>query len=191
MLRNRHDSDIAIHFAREGISGTERITWKAFSEQIRRLRSAMVNSGVVSGDIIAAVISNSVDAMAICLAALSIGAVWSSSSCDLGTPGIVDRYKQISPKMIFADDGYVYAGKTIKLAERIVDWSHQMGRETGRLTDVVIIPYCKLDVDLGKIHKGCTMESFLERDSGEKLSFKMVPFSHPAFVLYSSGTVGF
>lgn len=189
MLRNRRDGDIAIHFAREGVSDVENVTWGEFRERIRRIRSALTNSGVVEGDIVAAVISNSVDAMAICLAALSLGAVWSSSSCDLGTAGIVDRYKQISPKVIFADDGYVYAGKTINLEERIIDWSHQLGRETSKLIDVVVIPYCNLGSDLPKIHLGCTFQSFLDRDSGEELSFIVVPFAHPAFILYSSGTV--
>lgn len=189
MLRNRRDDDIAIHFAREGVSNIENVTWKEFRERIRRIRSALTNSGVVEGDIIAAVISNSVDAMAICLAALSIGAVWSSSSCDLGTAGIVDRYKQISPKVIFADDGYVYAGKTINLEERIVDWSHQLGRATSKLIDVVVIPYCNLRPDLSKIHLGCSLQTFLDRDSDQELRFDFVPFSHPAFILYSSGTV--
>jgi len=189
MLRHRRDSDVAIHFAREGVLGVERVTWKDFRERIRRARSAMVNSGVASGDVIAAVISNSVDAMAICLASLSIGAIWSSSSCDLGSAGIVDRYSQISPKMIFADNGYIYAGKTFRLGDRIVDWSHKLGRDTSQLMEVVIIPYCNFEVDLKRIHKGCSLQSFLERDSGERLSFKIVPFSHPAFILYSSGTV--
>lgn len=189
MLRNRRDGDVAIYFAREGVSEVENVTWKEFRERIRRIRSALTNSGVVEGDIVAAVISNSVHAMEICLAALSIGAVWSSSSCDLGTAGIVDRYKQISPKVIFADDGYVYAGKTIDLGERIADWSHQLGRDTSKLIDVVVIPYCNLGPDLSKIHLGCTLRAFLDRDSGEELSHNVVPFSHPAFILYSSGTV--
>jgi acetoacetyl-CoA synthetase len=151
----------------------------------------MVQSGIVAGDVIASVISNSVDAMAICLAALSIGAVWTSSSCDLGSAGIIDRYKQISPKLIFADNGYIYAGKTINLQDRIADWSHKLGYDTSKLTNVVVIHYCKFETDLAKVYLGCTLQAFLERGSDEALSFKMLPFSHPAFILYSSGTACF
>jgi acetoacetyl-CoA synthetase len=188
ILRGRADSVVAIHFAREGVSGIEPVTWKAFREHIRAIRSAMVNSGVVKNDVVAAVISNSVDAMAICLAALSLGAVWSSSSCDLGTTGIIDRYRQISPKLVFADDGYTYAGKTIKLGDRIVDWSHRLDCDQ-TLKNVVLVPYCNVPVAFEEIHRGCTMQSFLQRDTGEQLDFKLVPFSHPAFILFSSGTV--
>lgn len=189
ILRDRIDDQIAIHFAREGVTGVEKVTWRDLRERIRRIRSAMVNSGVVAGDVVAAVISNSVDAMAISLAALSLGAVWSSSSCDLGTTGITDRYRQVNPKMIFADNGYVYAGKTANLQDRITTWSRELGQATRNLTDVVIVPFTDVSFDVSKVYRGCTLQSFLERDTGDDLKFNVVPFSHPAFILYSSGTV--
>lgn len=189
MLRDRRASDVAIQFAREGVSGLEKVTWGDFQERIRRCRSAMVASGIDQSDVVAAVISNSVDAMVICLAALSIGAVWSSSSCDLGTTSIFERYRQISPSIIFADNGYVYAQKKIGLADRIYDWSHRIGGETEKLQQVVVIDYTDATLDISKVYRGCTMRSFLERDAGQKLAFSPVPFSHPAFILYSSGTV--
>lgn len=191
MLRGRRDQDLAIHFASEGRPGIERVTWGQLRERTRRVRSALVNSGVQCGDVIAAVISNSVDAFVIALAALSVGAIWSSSSCDLGAQGIVERYGQVEPKIIFADDGYIYGGKTISLDHRIADWSHKLGQANRNLANVVLIPYCDLAPSLSTIHRGCTFESFLRRDSGEALNFRHVPFSQPGFILYSSGTVGF
>ncbi|KAM6521754.1 hypothetical protein FALCPG4_011460 [Fusarium falciforme] len=190
LLRRDDDNAVAIHFAREGVPGIETVTWGELKERTRRVRGAMINSGVVAGDVIAAIISNSVDAMAIALAALSIGAVWSSSSCDLGVAGIVDRYSQASLKLVFADDGYIYAGKRINLQERIFDWSHQLGKGNDSPTDVVVIPYCGLESDLSRVHRGISFEDFLRREMGQELAFESLPFSHPAFILYSSGTTG-
>ncbi|KAH7142201.1 acetoacetyl-synthase [Dactylonectria macrodidyma] len=190
MLRNRKDEQVAIHFARETLSGLEHVSWGDLRERVHQIRSAMINSGVRRGDVVAAVISNSVHAIAIAMAALSIGAVWSSTSCDLGVAGIVNRYSQVSPKIVFADDGYVYAGKTIDLAPQIRKWSLDLQRQAGKLSDVVIISSCNLGMDLSDVEHECTFEDFLSRDSGHSLEFDMVPFSHPAFILYSSGTTG-
>lgn len=189
LLRRGQDNEVAVHFVREGVAGIEHITWGDLRERTRRTRSAIIKSGVVAGDVVAAIISNSVDAIVLALAALSIGAIWSSSSNDMGVAGIVDRYSQVDPKLVFADDGYIYAGKTINLEKRIADWSHKLGSSCNKLSDIVVIPYCNLKPDLSNIHHGRTLNDFLARDSGEKLSFELVPFSHPAFILYSSGTV--
>ncbi|KAF4493694.1 acetoacetate- ligase [Fusarium agapanthi] len=188
MLRDRNNGDVAIHFARDGVPGKQAVTWGDFRERIRRIRSAMVNMGIGQTDVVAAVISNSVDAMAICLAALSVGAVWSSSSCDLGTAGIVDRYKQINPTIVFADNGYIYAEKTISLAERVIDWSHQLGRENPRLKHVVVVNYTDTPLDVSRVYRGCDIHTFLEKDNGAEMDYTLVPFSHAAFILYSSGT---
>ncbi|KAI0136179.1 acetoacetyl-synthase [Xylariales sp. AK1849] len=190
LLRSGKGHHVAIHFAREGVPGVEQVTWRDLRERTREVRDAMVQSGLVAGDVVAAVISNSVDAIVLSLAALSIGAIWSSSSPDLGPDAIVDRYGQVNPKMIFADDGYVYAGKLIRLSDRIAEWSHRIGTDDDALRDVVIMSYCKLNTDLSPIRHGCSFKSFLQRGNGEKLSFNMLPFSHPGFILYSSGTTG-
>ena len=189
ILRRGRDEDIAIYFARETATDVQEVTWGDLKERVRVLRGAMVNSGVKRGDFVAAVISNSVHAISIALATLSIGAVWSSTACDMGVAGIVDRYSQISPKIIFADDGYVYAGKTTSLAERITEWADRLKPHNKKLSNVVIIPSCGVEVNVSDIHRGCTLNHFLSRDTGCRLSFDMVPFSHPAFILYSSGTV--
>lgn len=189
LLRSGQDSDVAIHFAREGVAQVERVTWGTLRERTRRVRDALVNSGVVAGDVVAAVISNSVNAVVICMATLSIGAMWSSSSPDSGTSAIVDRYGQVSPKIIFADDGYVYAGKMIQLEDRIAEWSHKLAVGNKQTQDVVVVPFCDLSTNLARIYHGCTLQTFLQRGKGEDLTFTTLTFSHPAFILYSSGTV--
>ncbi|KAG5655235.1 hypothetical protein KAF25_001988, partial [Fusarium avenaceum] len=189
IFRGRKDTNVAIVFSREDATHVERVTWEALRERVRKLRSALINSGIVSGDVVAAVISNSVDAIAICLATLSIGAVWSSTSCDMGVSGITDRYAQIQPKIVFADQGYVYAGKTIDLNDRIGQWSRKLRKKSQTLEQVVLIPNAKLKNSCSQHVKSCTMEQFLNGDRGDHLLFELVPFSHPAFILFSSGTV--
>jgi acetoacetyl-CoA synthetase len=167
----------------------EHVTWRRLRERIRRVRDALESSGIQDGDVVAAVMSNSVDTIVICLATLSLGAIWSSSSPDLGSDAIVDRFGQVSPKIVFADDGYIYAGKRINLADRISKWSHLVGGFSNGLRNVVVVPYCNMASNSSDIYRGCTWESFLGRGRERGLSFSLVPFSHPAFILYSSGTV--
>lgn len=180
---------MAIHFAREGQRDIERVTWEMLRARTRAARDALLSSGVGTGDVVAAVMGNSVDAIVLCLAALSVGAVWSSSSCDLGVEGIVDRYGQAGPKVIFADDGYVYAGKVVNLGARIAEWASKIGEKVKGLGHVVVLPYCGVEVDVARVHGGCTFEEFLSRGVGREMGFAMLPFSHPGFILYSSGTV--
>ncbi|KAH7215312.1 hypothetical protein DER44DRAFT_687814 [Fusarium oxysporum] len=188
IFRDRKDTDIAIYFSRESLSDVEKVTWASLRERVRKLRSALVNSGVVAGDVVAAVISNSVDAIVICMAALSVGALWSSTSCDMGVGGIVDRYSQIRPKIIFADQGYVYAQKVIDLSDRIRQWSSKLRERSDMLAPVVVIPNPNLNSIPLHQPNTHTLENFLKADRGDQLLFEIIPFSHPAFILFSSGT---
>lgn len=188
ILRNGKDSHVAIRFVREGIPDIEEVTWAQLRERTRILRNAMSTYQIQPGDVVAAVISNSVDAMAICLAALSLGALWSSASCELGSQSIVERFSQSKPKIVFADDGYRYGGKLIQLGERIKEWSRNLAGGGG-IKAVVVVPYCNLELNVDGIDHGRTMADFVAGGKSQGLLFQSLPFNHPAFVLYSSGTV--
>ncbi|KAJ3456121.1 hypothetical protein MRS44_016144 [Fusarium solani] len=190
LLRDGKDQDVAIHFAREDVAGVVKVTWRTLRERVRETRDALDNSGIRVGDMVVAVMSNSVDTIVICLAALSLGAVWSSSSPDLGPAAITDRYMQINPKIVFADDGYLHRGQRVSLADRIRQWSEPICQAAKSLRDIVVVPFCKLDIDTSKIHRGCSWDSFISRTSGQELTFNLQPFSHPAFAMFSSGTTG-
>jgi acetoacetyl-CoA synthetase len=146
----------------------------------------MVNSGVKAGDKVAVVMSNSANAIVLCLATLAIGAVWASASPDMGVQAIVDRYDQIKPSIIFAEDAYVYAGKKIMLGGNIASWSRTLKSNNPNLRDVITVPY--FDTAVGTSH-GVSWKDFVRRGTGLELSFFQLPFSHPAFILFSSGTV--
>ncbi|KAJ4244005.1 hypothetical protein NW762_014618 [Fusarium torreyae] len=190
IFRNRPDDDVAIFFASQEMTGVEQVKWRDLRERTRKIRSSLRASGVGVGDVVAAVMSNSVDAITIALATLSLGAVWSSTSCDLGAGGILDRYSQVGPKIIFADNGYTYAKETLSLQERIETWSVGFQDLQNELSNVVVIPNCSLRSDVSRIYRGCTFAEFLGRGSDDKLEFDLMPFSHPAFILFSSGTTG-
>ncbi|KAF9891549.1 hypothetical protein FE257_004016 [Aspergillus nanangensis] len=142
ILSNRDPGQIAINFVREGVPGVKRIPWAVLQERTREAYDAMVSSGVKAGDKVAVVMSNSVNAIILCLATLAIGAVWSSASPDLGSKTIIDCYAQIEPKILFTDDAYRYAGKTILLEERIAAISRALNGQGLQLNHVVIVPYC-------------------------------------------------
>lgn len=188
-LRQCRQDGVVIHFAREGVDGIEKITFADLKERVRQAYDALVSSGIQPGDKVAVVMSNSVNTIVLCLATLAIGAVWSSTSCESGVKSIWERYDQIKPKIIFADDACVYAGKLIKLEERIASWSHLLAKENDGLCDVVIVPYCNTPFQLDKVSHGTSWQEFIRRGRGRKLAFQLLPFSHPAFILFSSGTV--
>lgn len=189
MFRNRKPNDTAIYFAYQD-APLEIVTWGELHERVRQVRASLVSSGVGRGDVVAAVISNSVHATVIALATLSLGAIWSSSSCDLGVHGIVDRYRQIHPKIVFADEAYVYGPKIIDLRERIATWAKELLAEpASKLKDVVVIEQGKRGRDNSQIPASCSFRKFLARDRGDAMRFDLVPFSQPGFILFSSGTV--
>ncbi|KAK5095933.1 hypothetical protein LTS08_007814 [Lithohypha guttulata] len=178
-----------IHFARDGTDYIEEVTSENLKSRTRQIYDALVSSGVKLGDRVACVASNSVTTIALCLATLAIGAIWSSTSCDSGAAAIVARFEQIQPKIVFADDAYVYAGKLVKLGDRIVEWSNILGRHGG-LQHVVIIPSWGIDVDVSEVYRGLKWQEFHALGKGRAFETMLLPFHQPAFILFSSGTTG-
>jgi acetoacetyl-CoA synthetase len=158
--------------------------------RVEKIYDALLSNGVEQGDRVGAVISNSVNAIAICLATLAIGAIYSSASPELGNQGIVDRFSQIKPEIIFADNGYIFGGKTFNLATRMAQWSAILTKQDNNIARVVVLPSIDTPIQIGQINRGMTWESFIQSGAGRELQFASLPFTHPAFILYSSGTTG-
>lgn len=180
---------MAIHFVQEGKPGVENVTWSSLKQRTAEAYDALVSSGVKPGDKVAVVMSNSVNAIVLSLATLAIGAIWSSASPEQGTQAIVDRYEQLKPKIIFTDDAYVYAGKKVVLQDRIESWSKILTEKNDHLQNVVILPNCGVPMDMSGVTRGISWKEFTQRGNKRELSFLQLPFSHPAFILFSSGTV--
>jgi acetoacetyl-CoA synthetase len=154
---------------------------------VSRLQQAMAACGVVSGDRVAAMLPNRAEAVAVMLAALSMGAVFSSVSPDFGVDGVLSRFAQVQPKLLFACDGYLYAGKTIRLADRLPQI--QSGLE-GLHRMVVLDAIGEAAMLARGLEQASTFDDFIARHDARPLQFARMPFDHPGFIMFSSGTTG-
>ena len=192
MLRHT-GQDAAIMFENE--PGQQRtISRDQLRDEVARCAAALRNAGVRTGDRVAAVLPNMPETIIAMLAAASVGATWSSCSPDFGARGVLDRFGQIEPKVLFVPDRYIYGGKTFDLRERAIEIL------AGLLTveRVVVVPYSGDAIDPGwssvrdakTSQPAVTWRTFLGDVStpATPLRFKEVTFGHPLFIMYSSGT---
>src|SRR6185312_15308748 len=136
------------------------------------------------GDRVVAYLPNIPEAIVAFLATASIGATWSSCSPDFGPASVVDRFAQIEPKVLFAVDGYRYGGRDHDRREIVAELQAAMPS----LERTVVLPYLDPDADLGSLEGAMRWEELLAAGDGAELRFERVPFDHPLWVLYSSGT---
>lgn len=152
--------------------------------QVAALAAALREDGVQPGDRVAGFLPNGVDAIVAMLATASLGAVWSSCSPDFGEAGVLERFGQIAPKVLIACDGYHYNGKRIDTLPRVL----RVARALPALRRLVIVPVIDSASDDPGVADAIRIGDYLR--PGESLTFTPVPFNHPLFVMYSSGTTG-
>ena len=184
-LLRRRDQDPAIVFwgenkVRRGVS------FSALYDEVSRTAQALKAAGVRPGDRVAAFLPNLPKTIVAMLATTSIGAVWSSCSPDFGVPGVVDRFGQIEPKVLFAVEGYFYAGKTIDTLPRVAEIVEKLPN----VEKVVIVSYTRAQPDISVVPRSVLFEKFIEPFPATEIAFERLPFNHPLFILYSSGTTG-
>jgi acetoacetyl-CoA synthetase len=179
-LSNGADADVALVFARE--DGLEReVTRGELRDLVGRARAGLVRAGVGRGDRVVALAPNCVETLVAFLAAASLGAVWSSCSPDFGARAVYDRFAQIEPTVLLAVDGYVYGGKGYDVRGTVDALRSQLPT----LAATVLVGYLDEEATLD----GAVPWSDFTGTPGE-LAFEPVPFDHPLWVLYSSGTTG-
>ncbi|RLJ65136.1 acetoacetate--CoA ligase [Sulfurisoma sediminicola] len=156
--------------------------------RVAQLAAAMRAEGVKAGDRVAAYMPNMPEAIVAMLAAASIGATFTSASPDFGVQGVLDRFGQIEPKLLFAGDGYHYNGKTIDILERVAEIAARLPS----LRKVVVVPCIReRDSALPDIRNGVLLDDFVAPCAGRvEIDFAELPFDHPLFIMYSSGTTG-
>ena len=182
LLRYRDDK-IAILF--QGEDGTQSsLTYKELHDQVSRLARSMREMGIVKNDRVAGFMPNIPETIITMLATASIGAIWSSCSPDFGIKGVLDRFQQIEPKLIFAADGYLYNGKTIDCLSKLKNILTYLPS----IKKTIIVPFAG-DSNTNVIKNSMLWNDFLHKDSGD-IIFEQLPFDHPLYIMYSSGTTG-
>ncbi len=191
LLKYRNNR-IAIISTRENVKDLK-ITYNELYELVAKCAEGLKRIGVKKGDRVAAYISNIPEAIIGMLAASSMGALWSSSSPDFGLQGILDRFGQIQPKVLFAVDSYQYNGKIIDCSEKI----EQITGKIPEIEKVIIIPGDNnfigadnsLEIKYGKSSKYIVFNKLIDNSSTD-VSYEQLPFNYPVFIMYSSGTTG-
>ena len=184
LLRFR-DNHIALIFKGEARPPV-RITYAQLYDQVARLAKSLRAAGVKTGDRVAAYVPNMIEPIIAMLATTSIGAIWSSCSPDFGTKGVLDRFGQIQPKILFTANGYAYNGKTHDSLWRIGG----ILKELPSIEKVVVIPYTEKRADISAISNAIHYEDFISKEEGLQIQFEQLPFDHPVYIMYSSGTTG-
>jgi acetoacetyl-CoA synthetase len=185
-LLRRTDDSAAIIFRGEDKAGGQ-LTWAQLQTLVSRLQQAMKAAGVGVGDRVAAMLPNIPEAIAAMLAATSIGAIWSSCSPDFGERGVLDRFGQIEPKLFITVDGYWYNGKTV----RIVDKLKTIVAQLDSASTVVVVPYLgEAEAVAKELPRAVTLDAFMKAFASQPIAYTRLPFDHPVYILYSSGTTG-
>jgi acetoacetyl-CoA synthetase len=183
VFRHMSSQRPALIFQSEIVPLTE-LSWEAFYRQVSSVAAALRGLGVARGDRVAAYMPNIPQTLIAFLACASIGAVWSSCSPDFGTRSVNDRFSQIAPRVLFAVDGYQYGGKAFDLKPAV----GQLQQSLASLEKTILVPYLRPDADSEGLDNVMMWEDVLKDDG--KLEFEQVPFDHPLWVVYSSGTTG-
>lgn len=193
LLKHADQDKVALYAATEKNEDIVKVTFGELRRDVAVFAAAMRKMGIQTGDRVVGYLPNGIHAVEAMLAAASIGAIWSSTSVDFGVNGVLDRFSQIQPKLIFSVAAVVYNGKTHDHMEKLTS----VVKGLPDLKKVVVIPYArsKQETDLSKIPNSVFIEDFLATGRGDagqfpQLEFEQLPFSHPLFIMYSSGTTG-
>ncbi|HYC41609.1 MAG TPA: acetoacetate--CoA ligase [Noviherbaspirillum sp.] len=178
---NEADGERPAVIGKSELRPTVELSWNALRQQVASVANALRGMGVQPGDRVVSYLPNIPETVVAFYACASIGAIWSSCSPDMGTPSVLDRFGQIAPKVLLAVDGYRYGGKDF---DRL-DVVQGLVKALPSLEHVVLLPYLDKDARLEGAH---TWQKLLRHDTA--MRFEQLPFDHPLWVVYSSGTTG-
>jgi len=181
-ILKKKTEDIAINFLSEN-GFEENISWKSLYKKVCKFSSYLKSSGLKKGDRVAAYVPNKIESIIIFLACAKNGIIWSSCSPDFGIQGVVDRFKQIEPKLLITSDHYFYNGKKINILEKVDD----ILKEISSIKNVIVFPYNQNEKT--EIKDFIDFEEALNKSNLDE-TFERFEFNHPIYILYSSGTTG-
>jgi len=185
IFRRKEDHQTGIYWRDE--RGRQRaLSWGDIRKETRKLQQFLREAGVLPGDRVGAFLPNIPEATIGFLATTSIGAVWSSCSPDFGAESVIDRLAQIEPKVLLVSDGYTYSNKPYDKMEVV----RKIAAAIPSVEKIVIIPFLNEESAISKPDERYLFWSELPQGEEQDLTFQRVPFDHPIWVLYSSGTTG-
>jgi acetoacetyl-CoA synthetase len=184
LLRRRDDNTAMVFWGEAKVR--RRMSYAEVYGAVSRTAQALSAAGVKEGDRVAAFMPNMPETIIFMLATTSLGAIWSSCSPDFGAQGVFDRFGQIGPKILFAVEGYHYNGKTHDTLPRVAE----IARNLPTLARTVIVSYTREKPDVPGIRNAVHLADFVGPYRGREIAFRRLPFNHPLYILYSSGTTG-
>ena len=184
LLRYR-DQQTALVFRGED-QVTRKMSYEVLYDETARLARSLRLAGVQAGDRVAGFMPNMPETIIAMLAAASIGAAWSSCSPDFGIKGVLDRFGQIKPKVLFTADGYFFKGNRFDSLEKISN----IIKEIPSVDKVVVVPYTQEKPKIAGLTNGVHYKDFQSSESDLNIDFAQLPFDHPLYIMYSSGTTG-
>jgi acetoacetyl-CoA synthetase len=183
LLRHRDDRPAIIAWSEDG--RRRELGHRALYHEVAKLAAALAREGIGPGDRVAAVMPHAIETIVAMLAATALGAIWSSCSPDFGVQGVLDRFSQIEPKVLITIDGYRYAGKSIDVRPKLAEIASRLPS----LKRVVMVPFLEAAPEPGPLTQAVRYQDFVVRDAAS-IPFAQLPFDHPIYILYSSGTTG-
>ena len=180
LLRRSDSGEAIVALGEDG--RCRRVTWQELNTEAGAFSAWLDETGLEAGDRVAAVLPNIAETVIAMLGATALGGVFSSASPDFGEQGLLDRFAQVDPKILIACDGYQYNGKTVDIRERII----AVAKQLPTVEQVVIVPYMDLGVPPGMLD----WRELLDKRRGRALQFRSLPFDHPLYIMFTSGTTG-
>ena len=184
LLRRRGVGDAMVFRGEDKVS--YRVSWDGLHDAVSRVSQALAAEGVGEGDRVAGFLPNMPETVIAMLATAALGAVWTSCSPDFGAQGVLDRFGQTEPKVLFCVDGYYYNGKVHDSLARVAE----VAAALPSLTRVVVVPYASRAPGLGMLRQGVRLDHFIEPFQAAEIAYRRVAFNAPLYVMYSSGTTG-
>jgi len=163
-----------------------RMTYRELYDEVARVARSLRDLGVQPGDRVAGFMPNMPETIVAMLASVSLGATWSSCSPDFGIKGVLDRFGQIRPRVLFTANGYAFKGKSFDSLGRVAD----ILKDLPSIEKVVVIPYTETDPDLSGVPNAVAYGDFKASESGLTIDFEQLPADHPLYIMFTSGTTG-
>ena len=184
LLRFRDDRDALVAWNELGLQ--RRLSFAELHREVMRVAAALEANGIGPGDRVAGFMPNIPETTIAMLATATIGAIWSSCSPDFGVQGVFDRFGQIAPRLLFCADGYRYSGKEIDSLSTVAGVAERITS----IERVIVVPYRSESPEMRNVPRSTRYDAFLSEGEGRSPAFARLPFDHPLFIMYSSGTTG-